>query len=45
LLLRWANRQKQLDQAISGILTEEQKREYTRIKQERWQRFLDLLER
>ncbi|MGB2908608.1 MAG: hypothetical protein WBB73_16020 [Candidatus Aminicenantaceae bacterium] len=44
-LLRWANRQKQLDQAIAGILTEEQKQEYARIKQERRQQILDLLDR
>lgn len=45
MLLRWANRQKQLDLAIAGILTEEQKQEYARIKQERRQKILDLLER
>ncbi len=45
MLLRWANRQEQLDRAISGILTEEQKQEYARIKQERRQKILDLLER
>jgi hypothetical protein len=45
MLLRWANRQEQLDRAIAGILTEEQKQEYERIKQERRQKILDLLER
>ncbi len=45
MLLRWANRQEQLDRAISGILTEEQKQEYARIKQDRRQKILDLLER
>ena len=45
MLLRWANRQEQLDLAIADILTEEQKLEYTRIKQERRKKILDLLER
>ncbi len=45
MLLRWANRQEQLDLAIAGILTEEQKLEYSRIKHERRQKILDLLER
>ncbi len=45
MLLRWANRQEQLDRAIADILTEEQKQEYERIKQERRQKILDLLER
>jgi len=45
ILGRWINRQKQQDKAIADILTEDQKQEYERIKQERRQKILDLLER
>jgi len=45
ILGRWINRQKQQDRAIADILTEDQKQEYERIKQERRQKILELLER
>jgi Spy/CpxP family protein refolding chaperone len=45
MLGRWINRQKQQDRAINDILTEDQKQEYERIKQERRQKIRDLLER
>lgn len=42
-LARWLERQKELDQAISGILSEAQNQEYETIKQERRQKLLELL--
>jgi hypothetical protein len=43
ILLRWKNWQIEMDKALAGILTEEQKAKYARLKQEQRDRLAEIL--